>query len=110
MRNKEKNQEEKKKKVGGGKTRRRARTGRRKAMRMREGMVEKGRKEGKGRDCEEAREQKMRRTEDSLTVAQMHTCISKANTCQSRSQQHLALRLHIIRVPNRARQVLDAVI
>lgn len=45
-----------------------------------------------------------------LTVAQMHACISKSNTCQCCSQQHLALCLHIIRVPDRARKVLDTVI
>lgn len=40
----------------------------------------------------------------------MHACISKPDTCQGCSQKHLALGFHVIRVPDRTRQVLDTVI
>lgn len=49
-------------------------------------------------------------TRQLLTMAQVHTRISETNARQRCSQQHLALRLHIFRVPDRARQVLNAVI
>lgn len=40
----------------------------------------------------------------------MHTCISEPDARQGSSQQHLALGFHIIRVPDRAGQVLYTVV
>jgi hypothetical protein len=41
------------------------------------------------------------------TVAEMHSSVSKADTSKRGSEEHLALRLMVIWVPNRARQVLN---
>lgn len=38
-----------------------------------------------------------------LTVAEMHSCISKADTCQSCGEEHFTLRLKIVRIGDSAR-------
>lgn len=43
-------------------------------------------------------------------MAQMHARVPEANTGQRGSQQHLALGLHVVGVPDGAGQVLDAVV
>lgn len=44
---------------------------------------------------------------DAHTVTEMHSSVSEANAGKRSSEEHLALRLVVIRIPNRARQVLN---
>lgn len=43
-----------------------------------------------------------------LTVAEMHTSVTKTDTSQSRSQEHFTLSLEIIWVLHRSGKILDS--